>query len=128
RRVTRAVVPSKTCCNTSRMRLGLSALSLFVILGLSAGAGAQSLSHGRFKHVAIFRPTGDVRHFALLLSGDGGWNSMLASIASALAAEGTMVAGIDTVELYADLEKDGGSCVSPDGDLENLSHYIQAYY
>ncbi len=23
---------------------------------------------------------------------------------------------------------DGGSCVFPDGDLENLSHYVQAYY
>ena len=26
------------------------------------------------------------------------------------------------------LENDGGTCVLPDGDLENLSHYIQAYY
>lgn len=97
------------------------------MLGIGT-AGAETLSHGRFKHVAIFRPQGEVKHFALLMSGDGGWSTKLAAIAGALATEGTLVAGVDTSELLADLEKDGGSCVSPDGDLENLSHYVQAYY
>ena len=62
------------------------------------------------------------------MSGDGGWSSKLGVIASALAADGTLVAGVNTAALFADLEKDGGACVSPDGDLENLSHYVQAYY
>ena len=69
-----------------------------------------------------------MKHFALLMSGDGGWSSKLAAIARTLAADGTLVAGINTPALFADLEKDAGSCVSPDGDLENLSHYVQAYY
>src|SRR3989442_230717 len=99
-----------------------------LILGICSAAAAETLSHGRFKHVEIFRPQGEVKHFALLMSGDGGWSSKLASIAGTLASDGTLVAGIDTSELFADLEKDGGTCVSPDGDLENLSHYVQAYY
>src|SRR6202000_783266 len=49
-------------------------------------------------------------------------------IAAVLASDGTLVAGVDTSQLFADLEKDGGKCVSPDGDPENLSHYVQAYY
>jgi type IV secretory pathway VirJ component len=89
---------------------------------------AETLSHGRFKRVEVFRPQGEVKHFALLMSGDGGWTYRLASIAEELASDGTLVAGVDTAQLFADLEKDGGKCVSPDGDLENLSHYVQAYY
>ncbi|MGH8139404.1 MAG: AcvB/VirJ family lysyl-phosphatidylglycerol hydrolase [Steroidobacteraceae bacterium] len=104
------------------------AFAFVLSIWISCATGAESLSHGRFKHVEVFRPAGEVKHFALLMSGDGGWTSKLATIASALTADGTMVAGIDTAELFADLEKDGGRCVSPDGDLENLSHYIQAYY
>jgi type IV secretory pathway VirJ component len=107
---------------------GVIAFALVFSLGSNCGSAAEKLSHGRFKHIQVFRPPGEVKHFVLLMSGDGGWGSKLATIANALVAEGTLVAGVDTAELFADLEKDGGSCVLPDGDLENLSHYIQAYY
>lgn len=101
---------------------------LLLSLSMGAAAHAETLSHGRFKHVEIFRPQGEVKHFALLMSGDGGWSAKLGKIAAVLAEDGTLVAGIDTAELFSSLEKDGGACVSPDGDLENLSHYVQAYY
>jgi type IV secretory pathway VirJ component len=107
---------------------GVIAFALLLILGCSAGSASEQLSHGRFKHVEVFRPPGEVKHFALFMSGDGGWTSKLALMAGALAADGTLVAGVDTSELFESLEKDGGKCVSPDGDLENLSHYVQAYY
>ena len=107
---------------------GVIAFALVFSLGIHCSAAAEKLSHGRFKHVEIFRPPGEVKHFALLMSGDGGWSSKLSTIANALAAEGTLVAGIDTAELFDNLEKDGGTCVLPDGDFENLSHYVQAYY
>ena len=106
----------------------LTLLLLLPLLLLGDSVGAETVTHGRFRKVAIFLPHGQVRHFAFLLSGDGGWNSGLAGIATRLANQGTMVAGIDTPQLYTNLEEDGGSCVFPDGDLENLSHYIQAYY
>ncbi len=111
-----------------RFLVGVIAFALVSLFGLARTTAAETLSHGRFKHVEIFRPQGEVKHFALLMCGDGGWSSRLAAIAGALASDGTLVAGVDTAELFADLEKDGGSCVSPDGDLENLSHYVQAYY
>ena len=111
-----------------RLAAGVIAFALLFTFGICRTAGAETLAHGRFKHVEIFRPQGEVKHFALLMSGDGGWSSNLAKLAGALASDGTLVAGVDTSELFADLEKDGGSCVSPDGDLENLSHYVQAYY
>ncbi len=106
----------------------LAILLLCPLLLFGDSAGAESVDHGRFRKVAIYLPHGPVRRFAFLLSGDGGWSSGLASIAQRLANQGTMVAGIDTPQLYTSLEEDTGDCVFPDGDLENLSHYIQAYY
>jgi type IV secretory pathway VirJ component len=106
----------------------LAILLLCPLLLFGDSAGAETVDHGRFRKVAIYLPHGPVRRFAFLLSGDGGWNSGLASIAQRLANQGTLVAGIDTPQLYTNLEEDTGDCVFPDGDLENLSHYIQAYY
>ena len=95
---------------------------------LCQAAGAQEkLSHGRFKDVTILSPQGDAKQFVLLLSGDAGWNTEVAGIARQLVARGAMVAGIDTPQLLRGLEADAARCVFPDGDLENLSHYIQGY-
>jgi type IV secretory pathway VirJ component len=89
---------------------------------------AESLSHGRFKNVQIYHPAGPVKQVALFLSGDGGWDRGMGALASEAANQGSLVIGIDTRRFFAELEDDGGSCVFPDGDLENLSHYVQAYY
>ena len=64
----------------------------------------------------------------LLLSGGGGWDAAASSLAGQLSRHGAMVAGIDLEKLTANLEADGSDCVFPDGDLENLSHFVQAYY
>ncbi|HEX7804422.1 MAG TPA: AcvB/VirJ family lysyl-phosphatidylglycerol hydrolase [Pseudoxanthomonas sp.] len=87
----------------------------------------ERISHGSFDRVALYRPQGDARQFVLFLSGDGGWDGALDLAARALAKEGAMVAGIDTPGLRKALAKGGGDCVLPDGDLENLSHYLQGY-
>ena len=49
-------------------------------------------------------------------------------MAAALAQQGAMVAGIDLPKFNAMLAADGAQCVFPDGDLENLSHFVQAYF
>ncbi len=64
----------------------------------------------------------------LFLSGDQGWNAGLDEAARQLATHGALVAGIDVRTFRARLEADGGQCGFPDGDLENLSHFIQAYF
>jgi type IV secretory pathway VirJ component len=114
----------------------LSAVALLVVALLAVGvvtcsgafSGGETLSHGRFHDVHIYRPKSEVQHFVLFFSGDGGWGDGLAEIAHTLADQGTLVAGIDTSDLFDELERDGGKCVFPVGDLENLSHFVQAYY
>jgi type IV secretory pathway VirJ component len=86
------------------------------------------LSHGRFKDLQIYRPAGTPASFVLFLSGDDGWNATADRAARQLAQQGAMVAGIDWAEFRATLEADRDQCEFPDGDLENLSHFVQAYF
>ena len=88
----------------------------------------ETLTHGFFKDVTVYHPQGPVRQFVLLLSGDGGWQADTDRMARVLQDRGAMVAGIDEPKLLAELDKDPSPCVFPDGDLENLSHFVQAYY
>ena len=109
--------------------LALLCLTLTGVISCSSGfSGSETLSHGRFHDVYVYKPKSEVQHFALFFSGDGGWDDGLGDIAKTLAAQGTLVAGIDTSDLFEELEKDGGKCVFPVGDMENLSHFVQAYY
>jgi len=117
----------------------LSALaSPFMLAALAIGnAGAHAadisgnashLSHGRFKQLAVYVPVGTPTSVVLLLSGDEGWSGGVIGVAQQLHQRGAMVVGIDLREFDASLEADAAECVFPDGDLENLSHFVQAYY
>ena len=102
------------------------ALSLAFLSTLPAHA-QERISHGSFDRVALYRPQGEASQFVLFLSGENGWDGAMDTAARALAKEGAMVAGIDMPRLRSSLVKGGDDCVLPDGDLENLSHYLQGY-
>jgi type IV secretory pathway VirJ component len=93
-----------------------------------AAAAPTQLSHGRFKDLAVYKPSAQASSFVLFLSGDEGWSRRAESYAEQLVQQGAMVVGIDLPRFKAALEADGGQCVFPDGDLENLSHFVQAYF
>ena len=86
------------------------------------------LSHGRFHDFLVYRPAGAPSSFVLMLSGEEGWTPTADALARQLALDGAMVAGIDWAKFKANLEADADQCVFPDGDLENLSHFVQAYF
>lgn len=97
-------------------------------LGGPATAQAQEkISHGRFTDVSLVRPKGEAKSFVLFLSGEAGWTPALAAQAQALADQGAAVAGIHTPRMLARIGKESGDCLLPDGDLENLSHFLQGY-
>jgi type IV secretory pathway VirJ component len=105
--------------------LFVTALALF---GHMAAAAPALLSHGRFKELAVYNPPARATSFVLFLSGEDGWSRRAEDLALQLAQQGAMVVGIDLPKFRAALEADGGECVFPDGDLENLSHFVQAYF
>ncbi len=91
-------------------------------------ANAERLTHGRFKDFAVYSPAGKPASFVLFLSGAAGWDASAEALAQQLVQQGAMVAGIDTPQFEANLRADPAGCVFPDGDLENLSHFVQAYF
>jgi type IV secretory pathway VirJ component len=96
-------------------------------LAASSVQAQEHVSHGRFADVALYRPAGVAKAVVLFLSGDGGWNRGVDGMAQSLVAEGALVAGVDVPKFLASFSGDGEKCVHPDGDLENLSHYLQGY-
>ncbi len=105
--------------------LGLVACAL---MAACARHSPEVLAHGRFKAVTVYRPQGNVQEVVLLLSGDGGWQLDTDRMAKVLQAHGALVLGIDEPALLASFTQEKSECFFPDGDLENLSHYVQAYY
>ena len=103
------------------------AAALALALAASAAQAQEHVAHGRFADVALYRPAGEPKSVVLFLSGDGGWNRGVDGMAQSLVAEGALVAGVDVPKFLASFSGDGESCVNPDGDLENLSHYVQGY-
>jgi len=93
-----------------------------------SAAVPATLSHGRFANFLVMMPAGEPRSFVLLLSDGAGWDGVTEAAARALVAGDAMVVGIDLAKLTANLNADPNQCVFPDGDLENLSHFVQAYY
>ncbi len=98
-------------------------LALLLLVCVCTGTQARTITHGRFQGVRIVAPSQRVEQFVLLLA-DGAEEG--ARLATTLASQGALVATIDTRALFAALERDGAECVSPNGDLENLAHYVQA--
>jgi pimeloyl-ACP methyl ester carboxylesterase len=101
---------------------------LIVNTGCATGPAGETLAHGRFREVHVYRPPAQVRRLAFLLSGDGGWSSMLGTVAARLAGGGTLVVGIDVASLFASLETDRAVCVPLDQEFVDLSRYIQTHY
>jgi type IV secretory pathway VirJ component len=87
---------------------------------------AEVFNYGRFGTVSVYHGRGEPRNVALFLSGDGGWNLGVVSMARRLADKNSVVAGIDIRHYLAQLEAAGQKCVSPATDFENLSHYLQS--
>lgn len=87
----------------------------------------ERLSHGNFEDVQLYRAIGETRQVVLLLSDVRGVDAAAQATAHALAKQGALVAAIDTAALRRTFAATTATCVFPDGDLDNLSHYLQGY-
>jgi type IV secretory pathway VirJ component len=107
-------------------KLIAGSLAVCSLVSAASAAVPQSFSYGRFGQVSIYRGGGEPRNVVLFLSGDGGWNLGVITMAQRLADRGAIVAGIDIRHYLAQLEVSTDECVFPAVDLENLSHYLQS--
>ena len=91
--------------------------------------GETHLPAGRFGTVTVYIPDGSPKSVAIFLSGDGGWNLGVVSMAKSLVDMGAVVIGVDIRQYLGALgkaaEKPDAKCQLIAGDFENLSHQIQ---
>lgn len=87
----------------------------------------DGFASGRLGFVTLYRPSGTPTSIVLFLSGDGGWSLGVVSMAKDMAAQGAVVAGIDTVKyLKAVQAQSQGACEDLAGELAGLAHEVEA--
>lgn len=91
--------------------------------------GETHLPAGRFGKVTVYIPEGTPKSVAIFVSGDGGWNLGVVSMAHALTDIGAVVIGVDIRQYLGALgkaaQRPNAPCQLLAGDFENLSHQIQ---
>jgi type IV secretory pathway VirJ component len=108
------------------MRSLIALLLLSLPLAVPAVIAERTLAYGApFGEVAIYTPGGEPHSLVLFVSGDGGWNLGVISMARHLADEGAVVAGLDVRHYLADIAAHPGTCRYMAADFEELSHRLQ---
>jgi type IV secretory pathway VirJ component len=94
----------------------------------NAASATMHVSGGRYGNVAVTKPIGAMRGFAVLFSADKHWRPADQKRADALAQHGALVVGVDT-ERYATnlaaVKKDKETCHKLYSDAEALSHQLE---
>ena len=107
----------------------LPLLLVTYVLGFSAPLAAapeqQILSFGRFGAVTVYKNAPEPANMVIFVSGDGGWNLGVVSMAKSLASLDATVVGIDITRYLRALEAGKEACVYPAADFEQLSQYVQ---
>jgi type IV secretory pathway VirJ component len=108
------------------MRRAVAAAVVALALARSAAAGdpSETLTVPGFGKVAVYAPSGSPDQVVLFVSGDGGWNLGVVSMAERVRDLGALVVGIDIRAFLRGLEA-SKRCAYPAGSLEELSRAVQ---
>jgi type IV secretory pathway VirJ component len=91
----------------------------------ASAVSTDTLTFGAFGTVTLYRAAPHPERVVLFVSGDGGWNLGVVSMARALAEMGALVVGIDMPTYGPALDREAGRCAYPAADLEALSQFVQ---
>ncbi|HEY1611759.1 MAG TPA: virulence factor family protein, partial [Paraburkholderia sp.] len=97
---------------------------------VAASANAPTpvtVSGGRYGNVAVTKPVGPMRGFAVLYSAGDHWKPSDQVSADALAEHGALVVGVDTARYATNLaaDKTEKTCHNLYGDAEAISHQLE---
>lgn len=109
----------------------ITPLAAILALAIDAGASGyaaptETLTVPAFGRVMVYAPTRAPDQVVLFISGDGGWNLGVVSMAERLRDLGALVVGIDIRTFLKSLESAKG-CAYPAGALEELSRAVQIH-
>jgi len=109
------------------MRAWTAAILALVFAATPASQDADAFKVPTFGQVAVYRPASAPSQVVLFISGDGGWNLGVVSMAERVRGLGALVVGIDIRTFLKSLET-SRECAYPAGALEDLSRAIQLRY
>ncbi len=95
----------------------------------ACGTREETISHWLpLRKIAVLKPAGVPRSVAMLITDNDGWNNSARRLAPHPQPRGRPGHRRAGASFYTELEKEIDGCDFTDGDLENLSHFVQAYY
>ena len=101
------------------------ALAVFEPAAAVSSPSRETVRFGHFGVVTLHRSAPHPSHVALLISGDGGWDSTMAGIAEALEKDNTLVVGINVFRYLHAVDGAMAKCAYPSGDFEPRSHFVE---
>jgi type IV secretory pathway VirJ component len=110
-----------------KARAGVLIVLALLLAAVPAGQGIDRFTVPTFGQVNVYRPAGPPLQVVLFISGDGGWNLGVVSMAERLRDLGALVVGIDIRTFLKSLSSPA-RCAYPAGALEELSRAIQLRY
>ena len=109
-------------------RLSLLFTLLFALSSSTYALTIDSLNYGIFGKIIVYHPVKPPTSVVLFVSGDGGWNNGVISMAKDIASQGALVLGIDAKTYKNGLARSKAECYYPAADFERLSLMIQKKY
>ncbi len=110
----------------------LSRMLYLIAVLLTSAARAdvveETLDNPIFGKLAVYHAADEPKGVVLFASGAGGWNAELAAVAREIANLDYTVAGIDSNEYLARLDRSTAACADPSTDLEQLNRSMEQRY
>ncbi len=85
----------------------------------------QSMHYGAFGELHLYKPAGQPSKVVICISGDGGWNEGIESMALKVKDESTLIIGVDIRPYLKFINESKASCLYPASDFEEMSQYVQ---
>jgi type IV secretory pathway VirJ component len=95
---------------------------------LANGIETDTITYEKFGKVFIYKPASPPKELVLFVSGDAGWKYGVINMAKELAARGALVAGIDILRYWKNVQNTSENCLYASADFQALNNVLQKKY
>jgi type IV secretory pathway VirJ component len=105
-------------------------LLVLIVLLITSSAQAKlqttdSIHYSGFGYMHLYKPTQAVNNVIICVSGDGGWNEGVESIALKVKSPNTLLIGVDVRHILKYMRESKSECLYPATDFEEMSQFVQ---
>ncbi|NCD72000.1 virulence factor family protein [Mucilaginibacter agri] len=85
----------------------------------------DSIRYGGFGYLHLYKPTQAINNVIICVSGDGGWNEGIESIALKIKSPNTLLIGVDVRRVLKYMRESKSACLYPAANFEEMSQFVQ---